>query len=155
MNKILLSELITAITDAANNFTGAIIKPQIHADAQSYYLDNEDSAVAVALILNELIFNAIKHSGQSKNSIIVQINYLDQKVEITVRNPYPGNAPDFNYAKNIGLGAGLNLIKSLVPKHGADLTIHKHDNLISAKLTLTEPVITTANDKPESQKQIA
>ena len=80
---------------------------------------------------------------------------MNQQVEISVRNPYPGKAPDFNYAKNIGLGAGLNLIKSLVPKYGADLSIHTYDNLIIAKLTLTEPVIINANDKPESQKQIA
>ena len=80
---------------------------------------------------------------------------LDNHIEITVRNPYQGKAPDFDYAKNIGLGAGLSLIKSLVPKRGAGLTIQTHDNLIIAKLTLTEPVITTANDKPESEKQIA
>ena len=154
-NKILLPELIAAITEAANNFTGTNIKPQIHADAQTCYLENEDTAVAIALVLNELIFNAIKHSRHNNKSIVVQMLRLDNHIEITVRNPYQGKAPDFDYAKNIGLGAGLSLIKSLVPKHGAELTIQTHNNLIISKLTLTEPVITTANDKPESEKQIA
>lgn len=154
-NKILLSELVLAITDAANNFTGANIKPQIRTDSNYYYLQNEDKAVAVALIVNELIFNGIKHSRENSEPVSLTMNCLDNSVDIVITNPHTDSETDFDYERNIGLGAGLNLIKSLVPKRGALLTIKKHDNLISAKLTLTEPVLDVANDKHKAKIQIA
>ena len=85
--KISLLELISAITEAANNFTGANIKPRLPSDAPACYLQNEDSAVAVALIVNELIFNAIKHSPQNARPIITELHCMDNCAEITVANP--------------------------------------------------------------------
>lgn len=154
-NRILLSELITAIADAANNFTGANIKPQVRTDSSYYYLQNEDKAVAVALIVNELIFNAIKHTKENPEPVSLIMNCLDNSVDIVITNPSTHSNIDFDYARNIGLGAGLNLIKSLVPKRGAQLVIDKQNHKISAKLTLTEPVLHIANDKYKSKIQTA
>ena len=153
-NRILLSDLITAIVDAANNFTGTSIRPKIGSNPHCY-LKNEDKAIAVALIVNELITNAIKHSNRNPGEISMQIHCLNSRAEVVISNPCANTTPDFDYANNSGLGAGLNLIKSLVPKRGASLVINKHDNCVVATLNLTEPVIEISNEQSKPEKQIA
>lgn len=100
-------------------------------------------AVPVALLLNELLFNAIKHGAAKTTSgnIRIMVSEHDHLVRVRISNPGALPAPDFDFAGGVGLGSGLTLIKALLPRHGAKLEIVQEGGQVLADLTLTDPAI--------------
>lgn len=100
-----------------------------------------DEAVSVALVLNELILNAVKHSPAACGTPVVMIDLDDTGAWVRIRNGVAG-APDFNIDTGEGLGTGLSLVRSLLPKEGAHLTYTlEPPGFIMASLGLTAPVV--------------
>jgi len=102
--------------------------------------------VSLALVVNELIMNAIKHSRSTVDSDPVEI-VLESSgncASITI-STHSGQFPgQFDFATGAGLGTGLALVKSLLPPAGAEL---RFENMSAAEgttveLTLRPPVIT-------------
>ena len=85
---------------------------------------NVDEAVPIALILNELISNAVKHLASSAKQAVVKIEVKRDGAGavITVRNGPASLPPDFDFANGRSLGTGLRLVKSLLLGEGARLT---------------------------------
>ena len=152
---IYLSELTKAIIDAANNFTGSHIKLALIPDSMQYLIENEDDAIAVALVINELVFNAIKHSPSDIETVTAELKYNFNSAELTIKNKHLDTEHEFDFEKNIGLGAGLNLIKSLVSKNGANLVIKKQHDTVISTFNLTDPVISKYNENCTKSRQIA
>ena len=105
-------------------------------------LDSE--AVPVALIINELITNALKHNGngESRQPVRVKLWRSGPEVRIDVINQY-GTLPEkFDYAKGARLGTGLSLVKSLLPSTGMELVIENAaDGGVKASITISPPLI--------------
>lgn len=103
---------------------------------------NEEDAVPIALIINELITNA-QHHGRSAlgEPVCVELECKTSGSQVLIRNP--GTLPSgFDFAANTGLGTGLELVRSLLPPWGATLDIEAHaDNVIESRLVLTSPVV--------------
>jgi PAS domain S-box-containing protein len=100
-------------------------------------------AVALSLILNELITNACKHSSdRSTVRVSVTCEETSPHVRIAVFNELVGMLPDFNVARDLQSGAGFRLMKALLPLQGASLTIRQSATSEAvATLVMTRPII--------------
>ena len=106
-----------------------------------------DDAVSVALVLNELILNAVKHSPPDSIAPTVSLAVDGRSAEVLVRNAVKNRRAtdvdiDIDVNAGRGLGTGLRLVRSLLPDRGAELT-HRLDaaGLMLTTLKLTDPVI--------------
>lgn len=108
---------------------------------------NRDEAVAVALVLNELILNAIKHSPAPGKTPQVHLQAQDGQALITILNPSHGHG-EINLESGTGLKTGLRLVKSLLPKQGAQLDFARDatDQLVT-RLRLEAPVVQVISRK--------
>lgn len=100
----------------------------------------EAEAVPLALILNELLSNAVKHGGmlgQIKIALGRGAHPYSIRIAICNSGQLP---PDFDFEHNTG--TGLQLVKSLMPPAGAMLSWQCQDNTVTAMLELEPPVIT-------------
>ena len=104
-----------------------------------------DEAVSVALVLNELILNAVKHSPADSRPPTVSVSANGESASILIRNSIVAQ-PDLNFATGHGLGTGLRLVRSLLPGQGAYLTFEtEQEHTLLARLVLTAPVIAQLN----------
>lgn len=109
----------------------------------------ETEAVPIALILNELISNAVKH-GEKKMGVSITLRLLpNSESDITsaeVRIINIGTlASTLDTSMTAMTGTGLQLVKSLLPFEGATLTLEQHENEVHTTLVLTQPVILATN----------
>lgn len=105
---------------------------------------NNNDAISIALVLNELVLNAVKHSPPGSCAPTVSLQAAEGRIELRIRNASKG-APDFDFDVGDKLGTGLSLVRSLLPKQGARLC-YQFDALSGAMLTtlhLTMPVVLT------------
>jgi len=100
----------------------------------------EKEAVPIALVLNELILNAVKHGGKAQGNVSITLRKSLQQegVQITIANA--GQlAPDGGQTgthRN-----GLQLIAALMPRHGARIAREQHGDQVVTLLELGAPVI--------------
>lgn len=98
-------------------------------------------AVAVALVINELILNAVKHSPKGSAEPTVSLDADGSSAWISVRNAIAG-IPEFDIDTGTGLGTGLRLVRSLLPAQGARLDYELDaDGYLLTKLRLDAPVV--------------
>jgi PAS domain S-box-containing protein len=100
--------------------------------------------VPVALIINELLQNALKHTPalSQKDITKVELYAEDSHVVLHLSNPSPVPLPDgFDLIKGTGLGTGLTLARDLLPHQGAGLSISWDGDQVITRLTLNSPVI--------------
>ncbi len=101
-----------------------------------------EDAVPVALILNELMANALKHRAGG-GEVVVQLARDARGACVVVRNP--GQPPaGFGFPCRNCAGSGLRLIEALLPPQGARLRIESQDGAVTATLCLGPPVLATA-----------
>lgn len=100
-----------------------------------------DEAVSVALVLNELILNAVKHSPPDGFIPTVSLSANGNSATVLIRNAVR-HSPGFDIATGQGLGTGLRLVRSLLPDKGAHLS-YEQDNeyVMLTRLGLAAPVI--------------
>ncbi|MFV2061502.1 MAG: histidine kinase dimerization/phosphoacceptor domain -containing protein [Gammaproteobacteria bacterium] len=144
---ISVSQLVSVICKATLEIMGINIEPDILSVSNTLYYINEKNAVPVALIVNELIFNAAKHTANvSDKNIHIEISSSNDTVVIKVQNDDAVLPEHFDFIKGKGLGTGLSLIKSLLPREGAELTIQQTKAGVLSTFTLTTPVLINDED---------
>ncbi len=79
------------------------------------------SATAFALVINELVQNALEHglARQTQGAIEITLDQNEEEVRVQVRDDGAGLPPNFDIGKNAGLG--LRIVRTLVEKdlHGS------------------------------------
>lgn len=137
---LLIADLLHAAGGGAAGRVG-IERPS--SPAKSRFVILGDHAVAIALIINELITNAVKHqaSDGGPRPVRVALEVAAQSARIVVRNG-PARLPrGFDFARGKGIGNGLELVASLLPSKGAELLIRQDGEDVEAGLTLSAPVL--------------
>ncbi|MDD5389904.1 MAG: PAS domain S-box protein [Gallionellaceae bacterium] len=111
-----------------------------HASFQPVQI-NRDEAVAVALILNELILNAVKHSPEQAAAPQVSVGADGEHAHIVIRNTSAENEM-FDLSTSADLRTGLRLVNSLLPERGAYLSVTRDAaDLLTTHLRLEAPVV--------------
>lgn len=145
-----LHELVVSITAAVGALWKTLITVEFDDNCKSaYILENE--AVPLALVLNELITNAVKHGKQSTYvSISADREILGTAIQFHIVNS--GQIPpDFGLDNDEHLGTGLQLVARLLPRSGAILNWAQYGDTVTTTLTLQPPIIQRNADEPHAQ----
>lgn len=147
--EIYLCEIVEAIVLAVRDIQGKSINLKLKVSVDPPLKILPEEAVPVALILNELLTNAIKHAGHSEKDSGTHVEFITQQDRgvIKICNSAPSAVNDFDMEGGKGLGTGLELIRSLLPHAGANLDIRYVEaaNQVEARFALTAPIIVAAD----------
>jgi len=114
------------------------VEPPVPALAGWRVADRE--AVPIALVINELGSNAIKHRSKGDLRVVARLAARGDRIELRIEQP--GRLKeDFDLAR-VGAGVtGLALAKSLLPHRGARLRVDQLGPLVITRLELSPPAI--------------
>lgn len=88
-------------------------------EADSLRLD-PDEALSLALVVNELITNAVKHGGGAEGAVVVKLGYADEGCRLAVRNR--GTLPA-GFAQEASGGFGMRMVRAMVDRLGGTLSV--------------------------------
>jgi len=104
----------------------------------------EQEAVPLALVLNELGTNAVKHR---KPQATVAACFAAEDDRVIVTLTHEGRLPEgFDLARIGRATSGLGLIKSLLPRRGSQLQLLQDGDCVVTRLTLSPPAIARKTD---------
>ena len=140
---LVLCEIVANIAQAAGSLPGPVAAPVMTNSMPRPVRVLGDEAVPLALIVNELIHNAVKHGNNSDEQARIRLHMSgdERAVTISIRNAAGGLPQDFDFARGLGLGTGLGLVQALVPREGAALSIVAANGTAVAELVLGPPLI--------------
>ena len=140
--EMLLCEMVPAIARIVESLTRSRIQIDVNIDMSRPAQICERESVPIALILNELLFNATKHSPRDAQpgKIKVTISRDGNNVEVRIFNP-GSLPPGFNFAARIATDTGLDLVGSLMPRQGAKISFRGLSDGVETTLQLSSPVI--------------
>lgn len=100
----------------------------------------EPEAVPIALVLNELILNAVKHGGKAHGDIKIKLrkDSRPEIIQISITNTGPWHA---SASRSASAHSGLQLVEALLPRAGARLNWEQQGNQVQVLLELEPPVI--------------
>ncbi len=103
----------------------------------------ESERVPIALIVNELLFNAVKHTDakQADQAIHIQLKGDEHEMRFIIHSVHGQLPQDFDFNEGRGLGTGLTLVKSLLPPSGAHLSISNVGGGVQIEMRLAFPVL--------------
>ena len=98
----------------------------------------------LALVFNELVLNAVKHrpkDGTRHPAVEVEVSGSQSRAEVRIFN-WGGQLPvGFALGRRDDQGSGLGLVRSLLPRLGAELTVEEGSGGVVAHVVLHPPVI--------------
>ena len=103
-----------------------------------------DETVPIALIINELVQNAFNHSPTEADRSLIRIKVWrsGDSAVVSVENNCLALPRDFSFERGQGIDTGLSLVKSLMPRAGAELEFRLDDHqILCAQLRLSPPVV--------------
>ena len=136
---LLLRSVVEAITGSVQRTFGRTIVLVVEGDEQPWVLPEAES-IPIALTINELLTNAIKHSRGEGVEVHCTLECGENGVRLTIANPGL-LGPDFKLARIPGGVSGLGLVRALMPRRSATLRIEQHGERVLAVVTLVPPGI--------------
>lgn len=115
----------------------------------------EDEAVAIAMVLNEILMNAVKHRARGSDDAMIRVATRRVGDAVAIRVANRGFLPPrFDFALGAQVGTGLGLVKSLLPPQGATLAIAEEGDLVVATLAISAPLLrVAADDSPHTREE--
>ena len=144
---IMLCELLPAIVGNVAELTSVPIIRKGVGEGYGELCIKESETVAVALMLNELIMNAVKHSHSTNRDVVGQplVTMTRENGSGQVKVSNPGKLPaGFDFDSGSGLGTGLGLVRALLPENGASIRFESIDGHVVVELSLAAPVLMSA-----------
>ncbi|HEY4068614.1 MAG TPA: PAS domain-containing protein [Burkholderiaceae bacterium] len=137
-----LEGVIRAITASVQRTFGRTIHFEALGAGTGDWRLPESESIPIALTLNELLTNAVKHcAGGADAAVLCTLGGSPAGVEIVIANP--GRlATDFSLARVPGGVSGLGLVRALLPRRGARLTLEPDAGQVRATVLLAPPVVT-------------
>jgi two-component sensor histidine kinase len=106
-------------------------------EAIDRWLLPEQEAVPLALVVNELGTNAIKHRSAGA-PVSVRLGAVEGGIALEIRSA--GSLPEgFDFARLGPSPSGLGLVKALLPRRGARLELLQQGDQVTARAELTRP----------------
>ncbi len=135
-----LASLVLAVIEHLSRGFGVVIRNDLRraGETQEWRVP-EQEAVPIALVINELCTNAIKHR-QGGDELQVELIRVDQSLMLVVRNPGELKA-GFALERYEPSPSGLGLIKALLPRRGTRLALRTEFGQVVSELQMWPPVI--------------
>ena len=136
--------VVEAIAASVQRMFGRNIHVEVHGPAPHRFALTEADSIPIALTVNELFTNAIKHSapaaGEAATDIRCRIDCTEGTVAIAIAN-HGKLAPGFSLAGIPAGVSGLGLVRSLLPRKGARMSIEAEGDAVVARLILAPPAV--------------
>jgi PAS domain S-box-containing protein len=142
-----LTEMIESIIQANISLFSESKSIKFNNNVKSNYIVQAGYAVPLALVFNELVTNAFKHSSvnyinHDVFNIEITLDLIEEHVCITITNP--GKLREgLDFDKDCGIGTGLNLVKSLLPLEFSKFSLMSTDKEVVAQLKLSPTMLTS------------
>jgi len=142
-NELLLCEMIPAIVEG-HTIPGQDISEidlSMEIDTPLQLLEKE--AVPVALILNELITNALKHANwqNTHDGVNVSLQVISGRGEISIDCPGGRLPAGFDFQAGSGFGTGLELVHALLPPEGMSIQYQQTRAGVTTGVLLQAPIV--------------
>ena len=133
-----LRELVDGVCRAATTLCPHRIDPESTPTAESLTVSASE-AVPIALVLNELIQNAINHGYPDDRcgTIRVTLAATPGGARLQVLDDGIGPPSGFDSDTGAGFGVGLNLVRALLPAKGASFRLTRRDGWTVAEVVYT------------------
>ena len=136
--------VVEAIAASVQRMFGRTIHVEVSGPEPQRFALTEADSIPIALTVNELFTNAIKHSapagGAPATDIHCRIACGESTVLIAIAN-HGALAPGFSLAGIPAGVSGLGLVRSLLPRKGAKMAIEAEGDRVVAKLELAPPAV--------------
>ncbi len=137
-----LDELIVAIARDIGSLWQTTVSLGIPPELQQRAV-TESEAVPIALVLNELVLNAVKHGGKAAGGVSITLQGDAQRDAVQIKISNTGLlAADRSH--NGKTHSGLQLVAALMPHEGATLTLQQEGEQVVVMLELAPPIIEAA-----------
>jgi PAS domain S-box-containing protein len=127
--------VLEAIAASVQRMFGRTISVEVNGVAMHRFVLAEQDSIAVALSINELLTNAIKH-GQGDVRCRLQAEAAGVALEIASRSVLPAG---FSLTGLRGGPSGLSLVRALLPRKGAALSLQQVGDDVVARIALEPP----------------
>ena len=150
-----LTALVQGVFSELAGTHNAIVQVEPPGAALAHWRVAEREAVPMALVINELGSNAIKHRSKGDLRVVARLAARGDRVELRIEQP--GRLKEGFDLARVGAGiTGLSLAKSLLPHRGARLRVDQLGPLVITRLELAPPAIRLAAAAPaEAQAEAA
>jgi PAS domain S-box-containing protein len=136
-----LKSVVEAITGSVQRTFGHPIMLSVEGQAHPWALPEAES-IPIALTVNELLTNAVKHSIAGRGvQVACTLVCGDDSVKIVIANRAQ-LPPGFSLARFPGGVSGLGLVRSLLPRRSASLSLEQRGDDVIATITLSPPGLT-------------
>jgi PAS domain S-box-containing protein len=139
--QITLAEIVEEVCVSAEGLTGGHVKRTLKCEKNRPTCIAGSEAVSVAVALNELVFNALKHQrGAGDKQAQVTLVEAEGVAEIRITNR--GKLPrGFNYSAGSAVGHGLGLVRTLLASPGGSVTFNGARKEVEVVLKLRPPLL--------------
>jgi PAS domain S-box-containing protein len=134
-----LKNVVEAITGSVQRTFGHPIMLSVEGSSPQQWTLPEAEAIPIALSVNELLTNAVKHSIAERGlqvSCTLVCGDDGVRLEIANRATLPAG---FDVARFPGGVSGLGLVRSLLPRRSAKLAIEQRGEQVVATVSLSPP----------------
>ena len=136
--------VVEAIAASVQRMFGRTIHVEVSGVQPQRFALTEADSIPIALTVNELFTNAIKHSaptaGEAPTDIRCRVVCGDSTVLIAIAN-HGRLVPGFSLAGIPAGVSGLGLVRSLLPRKGAKMAIEAEGDTVVARLELAPPAV--------------
>jgi two-component sensor histidine kinase len=138
-----LDEIARAVADGLSGLSPCGIQTHFPNGLPEWHIA-ESFCVSIALLVNELVMNAIKHSTVSADKPGVSVEGESTSGGCVLRISNPGRLPErFDFESGAGAQTGLQLVRAMLPFRGATLAFRmvEGEGRVEVELTLQPPVL--------------
>jgi PAS domain S-box-containing protein len=137
-----LVEVTEAICASAESLIGGRVERSFERPSSRSACLSGSEAVSVAVALNELVFNALKHQRASVGNKLAHLSLIETRKAAEIRITNRGRLPkDFNFAEGRAVGNGLGLVRTLLAP-GGSIAFNGGRNEVEVVLKLSPPLLT-------------
>jgi two-component sensor histidine kinase len=134
-----VKSVVATIAASVERMFGRAIKVSVEGASAHRWALPEAESIPIALAINELLTNAVKHGAEGEVRCTVICSDTHVVVEIASDGALP---EDFDSASIRAGVSGLGLVRSLLPRRSAQLDVKQRDTRVVATVVLAPPGLT-------------
>jgi|JI8StandDraft_2_1071088.scaffolds.fasta_scaffold04397_5 PAS domain S-box-containing protein len=131
-----LAGLLRAVASSLARLTGRGIEVEVQGEVPHELPEIE--SIPVALTLNELLSNAVRHGDGGDIRCTLAVQGEGVLVRIAGRGRLP---PGFDLQQRRSAVAGLGLVRALLPRRSSTFTLHEEGDEVVAQIELRPPSV--------------